>query len=702
MSTRARTRVAGPLPGPHEREGVGRAGPSGGFCAEDSLGQPAGVGSALLQLQRDHGNHYVQGVISRAQSGDAGPLSGSSDPRSAIADTAAGAIDASLQRAIEGCRRGGRALDHRAATELGEALGRDVSHVRVHDDDQADRLSRALNAAAFTIGTDIFFRARHYSPGTTPGRRLLAHELAHVVQQEAGPRTAHRYRLAPADDPGERAADRAAEDMVLRGRAQPLTMTPHIPLIQRRAFIGPDPISAKRAEFGDSPHEEFGDSRPEKKVRKKARRRVRDVPEGRGRAQDRDQDAPRGRARSAADDLPQVTTRIVKIPYELGDLGTGQRNLARILVDYKSRYFRDIDEFYDHVLGETDYIGYVDREKVWVRLPDEFLVLGESHNRTTVMDLVEATGVKNYIYEAGDTRFSPYLHQGKTAPEMEHQLEESLPKYVVGLIGVQHELEQKLRQLDLQQPGWKSEIRDERLTAERTNPESEKQQHQAELAKWSSEWETKYRSREERGEWKIGPSGGYVGQHRPSGGLSDPAPSAPYDRSKTEVKATLRVLQAIRDMARGKNDPIALFYAQHRSVIDKTITQLEAGLPVELTRMFLKMATDKFDLKGLIKLLSDAAVQERADLKVTSVQTHQSYVAGKFGGPVEARAEELRDSYMLHRIIDAKANGYRLAGLGDAHRNRLQRVLKDIDPDMVVQSSDDFYLDQYRLHPDRD
>jgi hypothetical protein len=119
-------------------------------------------------------------------------------------------------------------------------------------------------------------------------------------------------------------------------------MTPHIPLIQRRAFIGSDPISAKRAEFGDSPREEFGGSRPEKKVRKKARRRPRDFPEVRGRAQDRDQDAPqpRGRARSAADDLPQVITRIVKIPYELGDLGIGQRNLARILVDYKSRYFR--------------------------------------------------------------------------------------------------------------------------------------------------------------------------------------------------------------------------------------------------------------------------------------------------------------------------------------------------------------------------
>jgi len=281
--------VAGPLPGPHQRQRADRAGPSGSSRAQDALsglatpagrrgdrgeraqaaaaalpdsrslaaalrapgrGQPAGVGSALLKLQRDHGNRYVQGVISRAPLEDAGPPSSSSHPRSAVAD-AAGAVDASLQRAIEGSRRGGRTLGQPTAAALGGALGREVSQVRVHDDAQADCLSRSLHAAAFTIGRDIFFRARHYHPGTTPGRRLLAHELAHVAQQQAGLRTARRDRLAPADDPGERAADRAADDMVLGGRAQPMTLPPQAPLIQRKAFIGPDPLLAKPAEFGD-------------------------------------------------------------------------------------------------------------------------------------------------------------------------------------------------------------------------------------------------------------------------------------------------------------------------------------------------------------------------------------------------------------------------------------------------------------------
>jgi hypothetical protein len=107
----------------------------------------------------------------------------------------------------------------------------------------------------------------------------------------------------------------------------------------------------------------------------------------------------------------------------------------------------------------------------------------------------------------------------------------------------------------------------------------------------------------------------------------------------------LDVLQAVRDMARGKHDPIAVFYAQNRSVIDKTIVQLEDGLPVELTRMFLKMATGKFDLNALINLLNTAATQELADLNLPNVKTHPSYAPEKFGSPVHASAEELRDFF---------------------------------------------------------
>jgi uncharacterized protein DUF4157 len=696
---RARTRLASPRPGLHEREGVGR---SDGPLPGESVTRPAGAGSALLQLQRDYGNHYVQDVISRAQSPDPGPLPGSSDSRPAIA----GVVGASLRRAIEGSRRGGRPLDHRTATELGAALGRDISHVRVHDDDQADRLSRSLDAAAFTIGSDIFFRARHYRPGTTAGRRLLAHELAHVAQQGTGLRSAHRYRLAPAGDPGERAADRAAEDIAVRGRAHPAAVQPQVPLIQRKAFIGRgDPLSARPVVFGDAQPRKARGLRPARKETAEPPRPDQDLKKKPGRVRRRREEDFR-RGRPGGDDLPRVRSRPkpVVIPPQDSQRGTGDRNLGQVVKDNRSRYFRRLDELYLFAAGKTEDIGYVDREKVWARLPDAFLVLGESHDRTTVLDLVEATGVKNYVYEASGARPSPYLYPGKKGAEASdpepHQLEEALPKFIVGLIGVQKTLAAAIEDIDFDTPDWKEGIRAERKTAKRYDPDKKQRKYQAELAEWSSGWEKKYQTREARGEWvKEEASGNYVGQHKP-GGLWSPAPGKPYDRSRTEVKATLRVLQAIRGMAR-KDEPVADFYAKNSSVIDKTIAQLEAGLPIRLTRMLLKAATGKFRLDVLIQVLSDAAAQELGDLNVANVKSHQSYKPENFTG-YHAQAEELRDSYMWHRIIEAKAKGYRLAGLGDSHRQRLQDVLEASDPDILVLPSEAFYHDQYYLHPDRD
>jgi hypothetical protein len=62
----------------------------------------------------------------------------------------------------------------------------DFSRVRLHTDAQAAESARAVNALAYTVGSDIVFASGQYAPSTASGRRLLAHELAHVVQQSAG------------------------------------------------------------------------------------------------------------------------------------------------------------------------------------------------------------------------------------------------------------------------------------------------------------------------------------------------------------------------------------------------------------------------------------------------------------------------------------------------------------------------------------
>lgn len=82
--------------------------------------------------------------------------------------------------------RGGQPLDSAARSRMSEAFDHDFSGVRVHTNAAAAGLSDSLNARAFTIGSDIAFGAGEYQPGTIIGDALIAHELAHVVQQGGG------------------------------------------------------------------------------------------------------------------------------------------------------------------------------------------------------------------------------------------------------------------------------------------------------------------------------------------------------------------------------------------------------------------------------------------------------------------------------------------------------------------------------------
>ncbi len=73
----------------------------------------------------------------------------------------------------------------------------DFSRVRVHTDNKAADSARAVNALAYTVGSDIVFASGQYAPLTTGGQRLLAHELAHVIQQSAGdaPRVQRQIKI---------------------------------------------------------------------------------------------------------------------------------------------------------------------------------------------------------------------------------------------------------------------------------------------------------------------------------------------------------------------------------------------------------------------------------------------------------------------------------------------------------------------------
>jgi uncharacterized protein DUF4157 len=104
-------------------------------------------------------------------------------------------------------------------------FGHDFGEVHVHTGAEADASARSIHALAYSHGSDIVFRSGQYSPGTEAGRRLLAHELTHVVQSRAAGRARRpqvpeksvddwRGQIAPPGATAERQANRIAQSMV--------------------------------------------------------------------------------------------------------------------------------------------------------------------------------------------------------------------------------------------------------------------------------------------------------------------------------------------------------------------------------------------------------------------------------------------------------------------------------------------------------
>jgi len=103
--------------------------------------------------------------------------------REASGSVGGGPASGAAQAAI-GSLGGGAPLPAGERAFFERRFGRDLSAVRIHDGGAAERASRSIAARAFTLGNDIAFARGEYRPGTDEGRRLMAHELAHVMQQD--------------------------------------------------------------------------------------------------------------------------------------------------------------------------------------------------------------------------------------------------------------------------------------------------------------------------------------------------------------------------------------------------------------------------------------------------------------------------------------------------------------------------------------
>jgi Domain of unknown function (DUF4157) len=82
-------------------------------------------------------------------------------------------------------RSSGRPLDGDTKSFMESRIGFDFGKVRIHTDPRAAASAEAMNATAYTVGTDVVFASDQYSPHSSAGRKLLAHELTHTVQQHA-------------------------------------------------------------------------------------------------------------------------------------------------------------------------------------------------------------------------------------------------------------------------------------------------------------------------------------------------------------------------------------------------------------------------------------------------------------------------------------------------------------------------------------
>ena len=156
----------------------------GGECAEcakkkTSLQRKLAIGASNDSLEREADRVADQVLAS----------TGSNAHRSAPlriqrhAEQTVGATDNtpdSVDRALAGS---GKPLEPVLRQDMEQRFGHDFSRVRVHSDGAAEQSARDVNARAYTVGRNVVFAAGQFAPETHQGRRLLAHELTHVVQQ---------------------------------------------------------------------------------------------------------------------------------------------------------------------------------------------------------------------------------------------------------------------------------------------------------------------------------------------------------------------------------------------------------------------------------------------------------------------------------------------------------------------------------------
>ena len=227
----------------------------GGECSECSKKQRLGLQTKLKvnepgDIYEQEADRIADQVITTA----AGPVVGGTPPRiQRFTGQLAGQMDAALHGVDEVLSSPGRPLEPALRQDMERRFGHDFSRVRVHTGAVAEQSARNVNAHAYTVGHSIVFDVGRFAPATQEGRRLIAHELTHVVQQSG----AERLRAARGSETREGlpAASRSLTGVIQR-EVNPKRIASKEPVLEKIKRIvdstgkGKDPAEANLARLG--------------------------------------------------------------------------------------------------------------------------------------------------------------------------------------------------------------------------------------------------------------------------------------------------------------------------------------------------------------------------------------------------------------------------------------------------------------------
>ncbi|MET0910050.1 MAG: DUF4157 domain-containing protein, partial [Ilumatobacteraceae bacterium] len=154
------------------------------------------MAASVVEILRSGASDAIPNGDGGGEGGDGGRIR-----RSAVG-AEGGPVDRDTESRIQSSRGGGRPLAPDVQSKMGGAFGADFSRIRVHTGAQSKDLNERIQAQAFTIGSDVYFRDGAPDASSASGQQLLAHELTHTIQQggavhrstSIGPRPAGRIR----------------------------------------------------------------------------------------------------------------------------------------------------------------------------------------------------------------------------------------------------------------------------------------------------------------------------------------------------------------------------------------------------------------------------------------------------------------------------------------------------------------------------